>query len=83
LRPWKELACDVADLREDVRPEKTELIVVASLVERVPNLGGLCRTCEIFGVGKLVLNTANVVEDKEFVSLSVSSHKWVDIAEVS
>jgi hypothetical protein len=28
---------------------KQELIVVASLIDRAPNLGGLCRTCEVFG----------------------------------
>ena len=31
-----------------------KLITIASLIDRVPNLGGLCRTCEVLGVGDLV-----------------------------
>lgn len=34
--------------------QRTELIVVASLIEKPTNLGGLARTCEIFNAGSLV-----------------------------
>ena len=34
--------------------QRTELIVVASLIENPTNLGGLARTCEIFNAGSLV-----------------------------
>ena len=59
-----------------------DLIVVASLIDRGPNLGGLCRTCEIFGASRLVLGSKQVVSEKDFKSVSVSSEKWVDIEEV-
>jgi tRNA G18 (ribose-2'-O)-methylase SpoU len=59
-----------------------DLVVVASLIDRAPNLGGLCRTCEIFGASRLVLGSKNVVAEKDFKSVSVSSEKWVDIEEV-
>ncbi|RWS30618.1 hypothetical protein B4U80_03549 [Leptotrombidium deliense] len=58
------------------------LIVCATLLDRAPNLGGLCRTCEVFGVRKLVIGNASVLDDKDFVQLSVSSQKWVSIEEV-
>lgn len=58
------------------------LIVVASLLDHLPNLGGLCRTCEIFGVNKYVINSLKVVNDQHFQSLSVSAQNWVNILEV-
>lgn len=42
------------------------LIVVASLIDKAPNLGGLCRTSEIFGVKKLVLGSNEIMKDKNF-----------------
>ncbi|XP_039313554.1 uncharacterized protein LOC105193761 isoform X2 [Solenopsis invicta] len=58
------------------------LIVVASFVERSPNLGGIARTCEILGVRALVVANANCVKDKEFQYLSVSADKWLNILQV-
>ena len=58
------------------------LIVVASLIDRVPNLGGLARTCEIFGTFEYVLGSLKYVEDKQFASLSVTAEKWINIKEV-
>ena len=43
---------------------------------------GLCRTCEIFGVSQLVLNSMNITEDSQFQALSVSAEKWVPITQV-
>lgn len=48
---------------------KNKLIVVASLVTRLSNLGGLSRSCEIFGVDKLVINSLKYINDKEFKAL--------------
>lgn len=58
------------------------LVVVASLLGHFPNLGGLCRTCEIFGVNKYVVSSLKVVSDQQFQNLSVSSQNWVNILEV-
>ncbi|KAK3700694.1 hypothetical protein QZH41_015635 [Actinostola sp. cb2023] len=58
------------------------LIVVASLIDKAPNLGGLCRTSEIFGVRKLVLGSNEMLKDQNFKKLSVSSSKWVDVEQV-
>ncbi|XP_026212438.1 probable methyltransferase TARBP1 isoform X1 [Anabas testudineus] len=58
------------------------LLVVASLIDKSTNLGGLCRTCEIFGASALVLDSLRHVSDKHFQSLSVSSELWLPLLEV-
>ncbi|XP_078129306.1 tRNA (guanosine(18)-2'-O)-methyltransferase TARBP1 isoform X1 [Sander vitreus] len=58
------------------------LLVVASLIDKPTNLGGLCRTCEIFGASTLVLDSLRHVNDKHFQSLSVSSELWLPLLEV-
>ncbi|KAM6916473.1 putative methyltransferase TARBP1 [Xenentodon cancila] len=58
------------------------LLVVASLIDKPTNLGGLCRTCEIFGASALVLDSLRHVADKHFQSLSVSSELWLPLVEV-
>ncbi|XP_061814848.1 probable methyltransferase TARBP1 [Nerophis lumbriciformis] len=58
------------------------LLVVASLIDKPTNLGGLCRTCEIFGASALVLDNLRHITDKHFQSLSVSSELWLPLLEV-
>ncbi|XP_014895082.1 probable methyltransferase TARBP1 [Poecilia latipinna] len=58
------------------------LLVVASLIDKPTNLGGLCRTCEIFGASGLVLDSLHHLNDKHFQSLSVSAELWLPLLEV-
>lgn len=58
------------------------LVVAASLVEKSANLGGLCRTCEVLGVGGLVLSSLRKADEHEFQSLSVSAERWLGVSEV-
>ncbi|KAI5088024.1 putative methyltransferase TARBP1 isoform X3, partial [Silurus meridionalis] len=60
----------------------TALLVVGSLIDKPTNLGGLCRTCEIFGASALVLGSLHHVGDKQFQALSVSSELWLPLMEV-
>ena len=90
INPWKYLPIsqDITDFAEELQSKKKVaaedgLILVASLLEKLPNLGGLCRTCEIFGVSKYVVSSLRYLADQTFQSLSVSSEKWVNIIEVS
>jgi hypothetical protein len=48
------------------KPSGGNLVVVASLIDKAPNLGGLCRTSEIFGVRKLVLGSSEIMKDHSF-----------------
>ncbi|KAJ3030730.1 UNVERIFIED_CONTAM: Tar (HIV-1) RNA binding protein 1 [Siphonaria sp. JEL0065] len=58
------------------------LIVVASLVSKAPNLGGLCRTCEIFNAELLLLPNLKVREDPAFLVTAVTSDKWMPLEEL-
>lgn len=90
IMPWKVIPPDeemMSEMQQQrmVNLQKSSagnLIVVASLIDKAPNLGGLCRTCEIFGVQTLVLSNSHVIEDVQFKSLSVSAAKWMNLEEV-
>lgn len=58
------------------------MIVVASLIDKPTNLGGLCRTCEVFGAAALVVASLQCVSDKQFQQLSVSAEQWLPLVEV-
>ena len=60
---------------------KLDVVICASLIDKPTNLGGLSRTCEIFGCKKLVVPNKTVVKMDNFKSVSVSSHEWIDIEE--
>ncbi|XP_012266900.2 probable methyltransferase TARBP1 isoform X2 [Athalia rosae] len=88
--PWKSMIPNEDDLSEvsstsasHQNPEReNEIILVASLVDKLPNLGGLSRTCEILGVKEFVLASIKYTEDKEFQSVSVSAEKLIPLIEV-
>lgn len=90
ITPWKVILPD-EEIMSEIQQQRManlqknstgQLIVVASLIDKAPNLGGLCRTCEIFGVQTLVLSNTHVIEDVQFKSLSVSAAKWMNLQEV-
>jgi hypothetical protein len=43
---------------------------------------GLCRTGEVFGVKELVIGSIRVLEDQQFLNLSMTAHKWLRIKQV-
>ncbi|XGW08637.1 hypothetical protein V3C99_011175 [Haemonchus contortus] len=61
--------------KERILNSDCSIVVVASLVDKPNNLGGLCRTCEIFGVDQLVIADPIFVSDVGFKALSMSSEK--------
>lgn len=77
ITPWKDTSEE-----NDESGVNSNFILIASLIEKPQNLGGLSRTCEAFGVRNLVFHDAKVVENKEFQSLSMSSEGWVRVTEV-
>ena len=54
----------------------------ASLIDKIPNLGGLARTSEIMNASALVINNRAICENDEFKGVSVTSEKWLPIHEV-
>ncbi|XP_053523846.1 probable methyltransferase TARBP1 isoform X2 [Artibeus jamaicensis] len=88
LIPWKnnipelDLALVFQDRASKLGKSTGRLIVVASLIDKPTNLGGLCRTCEVFGASVLVVGNLQCVHDKQFQHLSVSAEQWLPLVEV-
>ncbi|KAG5523748.1 hypothetical protein RHGRI_030659 [Rhododendron griersonianum] len=64
---------------EKIRGNRQHFILVASLLDRIPNLAGLARTCEVFKAAGLAIADANVVDDKQFQLIRLESLSSVDI----
>ena len=62
--------------------ERNEVLLVASLIDKVPNLAGLTRTCEIMNAKGLVIDNSEVVKTDEFRNIAVTAEKWLPIYEV-
>lgn len=74
--------------------QRSEIIVVATLIDKIPNLAGnfgsncklnsigLARTCEIFNATALVLANKKVEATPQFADISVTAEKWLPILEV-
>jgi tRNA guanosine-2'-O-methyltransferase len=62
---------------------RQDLIVCASLIDKVTNLAGIVRTCEIFAVKEVTVPDINILQNFEFQSISVASAGWMPIREVS
>ncbi|XP_069854217.1 probable methyltransferase TARBP1 isoform X1 [Dipodomys merriami] len=86
--PWRlsaldaELEVEAQDRAARLGKAVGRLIVVASLIDKPTNLGGLCRTCEVFGAEVLVVGSLQCVHDKQFQHLSVSAEQWLPLLEV-
>jgi tRNA G18 (ribose-2'-O)-methylase SpoU len=70
--------------RREIERRKAEfdIVIVASLVDRIPNLAGLTRTCEVFGAASLVLPSLSIVDDINFRNISMTSEKWLNLIEI-
>lgn len=64
------------------RQPRQPVIMCASLVDKVPNLAGLARTCEIFNAQSLIVPNSRVCNDETFATVSVTADKWMPIEEV-
>ena len=56
-----------------------EIIMCASLIDKIPNIAGLSRTAEIMNASSLVINNNCYLESDEFKSIAVTSEKWLPI----
>jgi tRNA G18 (ribose-2'-O)-methylase SpoU len=56
-------------------------ICIPFTVDKVPNLGGLARTSEIFAADRLVIPDLRVTKMDNFSSVSVGAGDWIEIEE--
>jgi tRNA guanosine-2'-O-methyltransferase len=68
-------------LRNAAGRKKRDLIVCATLIEKIPNLGGLARTSEIFAASKLIVPDIRLTKMDNFKNITVGAHDWIDIEE--
>jgi len=68
-------------LRNRAGRTKQKLIVCATFIDKVPNLGGLARTSEIFAAEKLVVPDVKLTNMDNFKNLSLGADDWIDIEE--
>lgn len=89
--PWKSMTpneeildelSETLTSRRKALSDRDNIILVASLIDKLPNLGGLSRTCEILGVKEFVVASIKQTEDREFQNLSVSAEKMITLTEV-
>ena len=62
---------------------RSELIVVSSLVDKPPNLGGICRLCDVLGVGLLTVQDIKVKNHPQFKNVAVTADRWMPMEEVA
>ncbi|XP_055837829.1 probable methyltransferase TARBP1 [Episyrphus balteatus] len=67
---------------KQLKGKHSDMIVVASLIDKLPNIGGIARTCEVLGIKELVLDSAKHTQNKEFKNLSMTAENWINITEV-
>lgn len=82
ITPWQVMASNLGIEFDRSSTLKGDLIVYASLISKGNNLGGLSRTGEIFGIKSMVVNNFEILNNKDFKSLSMTSEKWVEFEEV-
>eukprot|EP00775_Hariotina_reticulata_P010586 gene10586-10744_t len=64
------------------RMSQPGLVVCASLLDNLPNLAGLCRTCESLSTEALVLSSRSLAATDAFKRQSVTSERWIQLLEV-
>ncbi|AGO12955.1 AaceriADL294Cp [[Ashbya] aceris (nom. inval.)] len=62
---------------------RSDLIVVASLVDKPPNLGGICRLSDVLGVGVMTVHDLRVKSHPQFKNVAVTADRWMPIEEVA
>jgi len=86
IMPLDSLGLALEEMKEASRnnatgQRKQDLIVCASLIDKIPNLAGLARTAEIFAAQKLIVPDLRVQKMDNFKSISVGANEWITIEE--
>uniref|UniRef100_T1GPZ6 tRNA/rRNA methyltransferase SpoU type domain-containing protein n=1 Tax=Megaselia scalaris TaxID=36166 RepID=T1GPZ6_MEGSC len=77
-----QVSTDFKVFQEDYEEDEKEMIVVASLIDKIPNLGGIARTCEVLGIENLVISSLKFCEGTEFRNVSMTAEKYLNLSEM-
>jgi tRNA G18 (ribose-2'-O)-methylase SpoU len=91
----KMVPIELAEAEQDLRglkraealQEKTRagrLIVLASFIDKLPNLAGLARTCEVLGAYRLCVPhpLPYLLASPDFQAVCMTADRWLDLAQV-
>ncbi|CAN6616399.1 tRNA (guanosine(18)-2'-O)-methyltransferase [Trichomonascus vanleenenianus] len=73
---------DQAETDKAAKIVRGELIVLASLVDKPPNLGGICRLCDVLGAQLMCVNELSIIKHAQFRNVAVTADKWMPMDEV-
>lgn len=83
ILPWEQIQFDEEQFKRVFNYKKrNDIVICASLVNKISALAGMARTSEIMNVEYLVVNSKEYVKSDEFKWISVSSEKWFPLYEV-
>lgn len=83
---WSAVVEDTLDgqrRKDQTQTKPGHLVVLASLVDKAPNLGGLCRVCEVLGAKTLCVPDINIVSDNVFKTVAVTADQWMPMEQVA
>lgn len=80
---WETVMDNELDENRGHEIQRSDLIVVSSLVDKPPNLGGICRLCDVLGAGTLALHDLAVKKHPEFRNVAVTADYWMPMIEVA
>lgn len=78
-----ETVLDLDNKKSNEVVTRSDLIVVSSLVDKPPNLGGICRLCDVLGVGLMTVQDIKVKSHPQFKNVAVTADRWMPIEEVA
>lgn len=67
------------DIYHNKTRKRLDVVIVASLVDKIPNLGGLARTCEVFNIGAMTIASDSVLNDNGFLTAASSAERWMPL----
>ncbi|ODV90042.1 hypothetical protein CANCADRAFT_14145, partial [Tortispora caseinolytica NRRL Y-17796] len=79
---WNTVFEAEGDSRE-ASTKRGHLIIVASLVENIHNLGGICRLCDVLGAELMTVPNMQVVKHHDFRNVAVTADLWMPMEEVA
>jgi hypothetical protein len=78
----QKVSLDADGTASETNEQRHSLVVVASLVDRLPNLGGLTRTGEVFAIERLVIPNREVLSRPDFLDLAMTAERLLPIQAV-
>ncbi|CUS22089.1 LAQU0S04e07954g1_1 [Lachancea quebecensis] len=78
-----ETVMDIENQNSAATVKRSPLIVIASLVDKAPNLGGICRLCDVLGAGLLTVHDVRIKNHPQFKSVAVTADRWMPMEAVA